>query len=148
MYTNVFAIPFQVFFVIRLHSQAYASQSLPPIIDPDPMITCDLMDGRDAFLTMARDKHQEFSSLRRAKYSTLAMLYEIHNQGRDNFVYTCNHCKAHVETRWHCTVCEVSIFVLRSLEYAINFNTICVEWIHIIGWNAWVLNLLLEYFKI
>lgn len=55
---------------------------------------------------MARDKHQEFSSLRRAKYSTLAMLYEIHNQGRDNFVYTCNHCKAHVETRWHCTVCE------------------------------------------
>lgn len=96
----------EVFFVIRLHSQAYASQSLPPIIDPDPMITCDLMDGRDAFLTMARDKHQEFSSLRRAKYSTLAMLYEIHNQGRDNFVYTCNHCKAHVETRWHCTVCE------------------------------------------
>lgn len=106
--------------MIRLHSQAYASQSLPPIIDPDPMITCDLMDGRDAFLTMARDKHQEFSSLRRAKYSTLAMLYEIHNQGRDNFVYTCNHCKAHVETRWHCTVCEVSIFVVCSLEYAIN----------------------------
>lgn len=67
------------------------------------------MDGRDAFLTMARDKHQEFSSLRRAKYSTMAMLYEIHNQGRDNFVYTCNNCKAHVETRWHCTVCEVSI---------------------------------------
>ena len=65
--------------MIRPHSQAYASQSLPPIIDPDPMITCDLMDGRDAFLTMARDKHQEFSSLRRAKYSTLAMLYEIHN---------------------------------------------------------------------
>ncbi|XP_048774287.1 CREB-binding protein-like isoform X2 [Ostrea edulis] len=96
----------EVFFVIRLHSQAYAPQSLPSINDPDPMITCDLMDGRDAFLTMARDKHQEFSSLRRAKYSTLAMLYEIHNQGRDNFVYTCNNCKAHVETRWHCTVCE------------------------------------------
>nr|1TOT_A Chain A, CREB-binding protein [Mus musculus] len=26
--------------------------------------------------------------------------------GQDRFVYTCNECKHHVETRWHCTVCE------------------------------------------
>lgn len=66
------------------------------------------MDGRDSFLTLARDKHYEFSSLRRAQYSTLCMLYELHNQGQDKFVYTCNHCKNHVETRYHCTVCDVS----------------------------------------
>jgi E1A/CREB-binding protein len=66
------------------------------------------MDGRDAFLTMARDKHYEFSSLRRAQFSTLCMLYELHNQGQDKFVYTCNNCKNHVETRYHCTVCDVS----------------------------------------
>ncbi|XP_076316110.1 CREB-binding protein-like isoform X2 [Tachypleus tridentatus] len=95
----------EVFFVIRLHS-AQAAASLPPIQDPDPMINCDLMDGRDAFLTSAREKHHEFSSLRRAKYSTMAMLYELHNQGQDRFVYTCNSCKAHVETRYHCTVCD------------------------------------------
>lgn len=70
-------------------------------------MNCDLMDGRDAFLTMARDKHFEFSSMRRAQFSTLCMLYELHNQGQDKFVYTCNHCKNHVETRYHCTVCEV-----------------------------------------
>lgn len=64
------------------------------------------MDGRDAFLTMAREKHYEFSSLRRAKFSTMSMLYELHNQGQDKFVYTCNNCKAHVETRYHCTVCD------------------------------------------
>lgn len=77
-----------------------------PIQDPDPFINCDLMDGRDAFLTMAREKHYEFSSLRRAKYSTMSMLYELHNQGQDKFVYTCNNCKGHVETRYHCTVCD------------------------------------------
>lgn len=71
------------------------------------MLTCDLMDGRDAFLTLARDKHWEFSSLRRCKWSTMCMLVELHNQGQDRFVYTCNECKHHVETRWHCTVCEV-----------------------------------------
>ena len=68
---------------------------------------CDLMDGRDAFLTLSRDKHYEFSSLRRAKYSTMGLLYELHTAARDGFVYTCNDCRASVETRYHCTVCEV-----------------------------------------
>jgi len=111
--------------VIRLHTQQMAS-SLPPIQDPDPFISCDLMDGRDAFLTMARDKHQAFSSLRRAKFSTMALLYELHNQGRDNFVYTCNNCKDHVETRWHCTVCEVSIFSHRYIHLMFCFNIAAV----------------------
>lgn len=35
------------------------------------------------------------------------MLVELHNQSQDRFVYTCNECKHHVETRFHCTVCEV-----------------------------------------
>lgn len=96
----------QVFFVIHLHSGPIVN-SLLPIIDPDPPLTCDLMDGRDAFLTLARDKHWEFSSLRRCKWSTMCMLVELHNQGQDRFVYTCNECKHHVETRWHCTLCEV-----------------------------------------
>lgn len=96
----------QVFFVIRLIAGP-AANSLPPIVDPDPLIPCDLMDGRDAFLTLARDKHLEFSSLRRAQWSTMCMLVELHTQSQDRFVYTCNECKHHVETRWHCTVCEV-----------------------------------------
>ncbi|ELU13629.1 hypothetical protein CAPTEDRAFT_224799 [Capitella teleta] len=95
----------EVFFVIRLHSTQTAA-SLPPIHDPDPIISNDLMDGRDAFLTLAREKHYEFSSLRRCKFSTMALLYELHNQGKDAFVYTCNSCKGQVETRYHCTVCE------------------------------------------
>ncbi|RVE75597.1 hypothetical protein OJAV_G00000580 [Oryzias javanicus] len=95
----------EVFFVIHLHSGPMVN-TLPPIADPDPLISCDLMDGRDAFLTLARDKHWEFSSLRRCKWSTMCMLVELHNQGQDRFVYTCNECKHHVETRWHCTVCE------------------------------------------
>ncbi|XP_043932430.1 histone acetyltransferase p300 isoform X2 [Protopterus annectens] len=95
----------EVFFVIRLIAGP-AANSLPPIVDPDPLMTCDLMDGRDAFLTLAREKHLEFSSLRRAMWSTMCMLVELHTQSPDRFVYTCNECKHHVETRYHCTVCE------------------------------------------
>lgn len=104
-------LPLQVFFVIRLHDKQVAP-TLPAIMDPDPFISCELMDGRDAFLTMAREKHYEFSSLRRTMFSTMALLYELHNQGKDNFVYTCNNCKAHVETRYHCVICDVSILII------------------------------------
>jgi E1A/CREB-binding protein len=69
-------------------------------------MSCDLMDGRDAFLTMAREKHLEFSSLRRVRFSTMTLLYELHTQGQDKFVYTCNSCVKSVENRYHCTVCE------------------------------------------
>lgn len=93
--------------MIRLIAGPMAN-ALPPIVDPDPLMACDLMDGRDAFLTIARDKHLEFSSLRRSKWSSMCMLVELHNQSQDRFVYTCNECKHHVETRFHCTVCEVS----------------------------------------
>ncbi|XP_056285084.1 histone acetyltransferase p300-like [Pseudoliparis swirei] len=67
----------EVFFVIRLIAAPMAN-ALPPISDPDPLMACDLMDGRDAFLTLARDKHLEFSSLRRSMWSSMCMLVELH----------------------------------------------------------------------
>ncbi|CAL8088588.1 unnamed protein product [Calicophoron daubneyi] len=95
----------EIFFVIRLHRHNSAA-SLPPITDPDQPVHSDLMDSRDAFLQMARERHLEFSSLRRAKYSTMALLYELHLELRQNFMYNCNGCGAQIETRWHCNECE------------------------------------------
>lgn len=69
----------EVFFVIRLNTPLHLENR--PIVDPDGLQNCDLMDGRDAFLTLAREKHYEFSSLRRAKFSTMALLYDLHNSG-------------------------------------------------------------------
>jgi len=92
------------------------------------------MDGRDAFLTMSRDKHYEFSSLRRAKYSTAGMLHELHNQARDSFAYVCNACKASVETRYHCTTCDVCIhfslcaFILHRMHKIVQ----CFMWFSVI----------------
>ena len=104
----------EVFFVVRLHS-AQSAASLQPIHDPDPHIACELMDGRDNFLSMAREKHLEFSSLRRALAATQHMLYELHNQNQETVVYTCNKCKSHIDTRYHCTTCEVSDCALLAL---------------------------------
>ena len=43
--------------------------TLGEIKDPDPLMASEMMDGRDTFLTKARDEHWEFSSMRRAKVS-------------------------------------------------------------------------------
>ncbi|KAL3315451.1 hypothetical protein Ciccas_005917 [Cichlidogyrus casuarinus] len=97
----------EIFFVIRLHRSN--SANLPASInDRDPLINSELMESRDAFLQMAREKHLEFSSLRRAKFSTMAILYELHNEGKQAFIYNCNVCQSQIVTgtRWHCNECE------------------------------------------
>ena len=40
---------------------------------------CELMDGRSDFLDFSKERNLEFSSLRRCKFSTQALLYELHH---------------------------------------------------------------------
>ncbi|KAI6240900.1 Histone acetyltransferase [Aphelenchoides fujianensis] len=97
----------EVFFTIRLVSQqAELSINNIDIDDPDPLVSSELMDGRDTFLSKARDEHWEFSSMRRAKYSTLNFCHALHNQeNKDIATYTCNKC-GNNDGKWHCTVCD------------------------------------------
>jgi E1A/CREB-binding protein len=91
------------FFVVRLRNPL----SIPAIVtDTDPLIQCDLMESRDAFLNFAREKHCEFSSLRRAKYSTMVSLIELHSSTSDKISHTCNSCRQQCDVRYHCTICE------------------------------------------
>lgn len=76
------------------------------LTDTDPSIQCDLMESRDVFLNFAREKHCEFSSLRRAKYSTMISLIELHSFTADKISYTCNACRQACDVRFHCTVCD------------------------------------------
>uniref|UniRef100_A0A914PE70 histone acetyltransferase n=1 Tax=Panagrolaimus davidi TaxID=227884 RepID=A0A914PE70_9BILA len=92
-----------MFFTIKLASTPEWSSMT--IKDPDPLLTCELMDGRDNFLTKAREEHWEFSSLRRAKYSTLCLCHALHveNSSIDNSC-TCNYCSQ--PASWHCDICD------------------------------------------
>ena len=55
----------EVFFVIKLQN---SPDSRRAIVDTDTLVASELMEGRDTFLTMCREKHWEFSSLRRATF--------------------------------------------------------------------------------
>ena len=52
-------ISFQAFFAVYLHDPRTVD-TLPPIQDPDPLINCEIMDGRDNFLTQAKELRLEF----------------------------------------------------------------------------------------
>ncbi|VDL11740.1 unnamed protein product [Hymenolepis diminuta] len=80
--------------------------NLQPIKDPDPLFSSELMECRDSFLSRARERHLEFSTLRRAKFSTLTFLYEIHQENKDTIIYVCTGCKAETETPRICKQCS------------------------------------------
>ena len=117
-----------VFFAVLLQQPALSGSSpLPGTTDPDQLISCDLMDGRDAFLTMSRERHWEFSSLRRAKFSSMSMVYELHTQSEDKFMYNCNNCHLDVVARYHCMECDVSEIynTVRVLYHFIALTCTC-----------------------
>lgn len=75
------------------------------------------MDARESFLNMAREKDWEFSSLRRARYSTMALVYNLHKDSME--LYTCNMCKNVFLNVFHCLSCEVSnifIFIIKIIS--------------------------------
>ncbi len=92
-------------FTIHLHL-AQSAVTLSAIQDPDGLMSCDLMDGCDEFLVLAEEKHLEFSTLRRAKFSLMVLLYELHMKEQERFIYTCNMCSVIVEMRYHCNICD------------------------------------------
>jgi len=92
------------FFVVYLSPPLAPGAPPRKIKDKDGDMTCELMDGRDGFLNLCRDNNLEFSELRRAKHSSLVMLYTLHVAESD-FNYTCNGCEAQIaamDYRWHC----------------------------------------------
>ncbi|CAF1375060.1 unnamed protein product [Rotaria sordida] len=93
----------ETFFVIRLHDQI---TSYVTVNDINDLIECDLMDTTNAFLSFTSNKNYEFSSLRRAKFSTMAVLYELYTSTTDKCTYSCNKCRQQCDIRYHCTVCE------------------------------------------
>uniref|UniRef100_A0A914DR75 histone acetyltransferase n=1 Tax=Acrobeloides nanus TaxID=290746 RepID=A0A914DR75_9BILA len=94
----------EAFFTVHLISDQEPAMN-KPIQDPDPPVSSELMDGRDTFLNKARDEHWEFSSLRRAKYSSLCFCHALHTEKNKNMAYTCNNCN-NTNACWHCTTCD------------------------------------------
>eukprot|EP00054_Salpingoeca_dolichothecata_P028111 m.210847 g.210847 ORF g.210847 m.210847 type:complete len:1191 (-) comp26132_c3_seq4:103-3675(-) len=96
------------FFVVMLRAELVIAR---PIVDPDPLMECEIMSDRESFLCVAQENHLEFSALRHAYYSTVALLHRLHYPGNyaHEYTFTCNHCSSPIgqaDRRFHCNTCE------------------------------------------
>ncbi|KAG9450176.1 hypothetical protein H6P81_010141 [Aristolochia fimbriata] len=75
--------------------------------DKDEILESEFFDTRQAFLSLCQGNHYQYDTLRRAKHSSMMVLYHLHNPTEPAFVTTCNICHHDIEAGkgWRCEVC-------------------------------------------
>ncbi|CAK7339773.1 unnamed protein product [Dovyalis caffra] len=75
--------------------------------DKDEIRESEFFDTRQAFLNLCQESYYQFDTLRRAKHSSMMVLYHLHNPTALALMTTCNICHLDVETGqgWRCEVC-------------------------------------------
>ncbi|CAI9783593.1 unnamed protein product [Fraxinus pennsylvanica] len=75
--------------------------------DTDEILESEFFDTRQAFLSLCQGNHYQYDTLRRAKHSSMMILYHLHNPTAPAFVTTCYVCHLDIEAGqgWHCETC-------------------------------------------
>ncbi|MCL7050653.1 hypothetical protein MKW94_001471 [Papaver nudicaule] len=75
--------------------------------DKDEILESEFFDTRQAFLSLCQGNHYQYDTLRRAKHSSMMVLYHLHNPTAPAFVTTCNKCQQDIEAGqgWRCEIC-------------------------------------------
>ncbi|CAH1442644.1 unnamed protein product [Lactuca virosa] len=75
--------------------------------DKDEILESEFFDTRQAFLSLCQGNHYQYDTLRRAKHSSMMVLYHLHNPTAPAFVTSCNKCHLDIETGqgWRCELC-------------------------------------------
>merc|ERR1712100_643916 len=78
------------------------------VIDDDvEEMDCEFLNNRQAFLNLCQGNHYQFDHLRRAKHSSMMVLWHLHNRDAPKFVQQCTTCSREILTgyRFHCPTC-------------------------------------------
>lgn len=77
--------------------------------DVDDIQESEHFDTRQSFLNLCQGNHYQFDQLRRAKYTSMMVLYHIHNPDAPKFVPSCNNCHKDILQghRFRCETCDV-----------------------------------------
>lgn len=78
------------------------------VIDDDvEELDCEFLNNRQAFLNLCQGNHYQFDYLRRAKHSSMMVLWHLHNRDAPKFVQQCTTCSREILSgyRFHCPTC-------------------------------------------
>ena len=115
----------QMFFIVHLYGCGTVASDLPPTHDPDPQFGGELADGRVALLMFCRERRMEFSTLRRATFSSMVMCHELHVEQANSvtrFIRCCRRCHIKTTTTFACTTCEVLTLRHPLLPYGYSYK--------------------------
>ena len=75
--------------------------------DPVPLVSNPVMDTRLGFLGLCQSNKYQFDCLRRAKASSMNLLYLMHNPDLPAYLFSCNECGEEIATgyRFNCPEC-------------------------------------------
>lgn len=75
--------------------------------EAEETLASEFFDTRQAFLSLCQGNHFQFDSLRRAKHTTMMVLYHLNNPSEPAFVASCNVCSRELEPGkgWRCDTC-------------------------------------------
>lgn len=75
--------------------------------DDDEELDCEFLNNRQAFLNLCQGNHYQFDNLRRAKHSSMMVLWHLHNRDAPKFVQQCATCSREILQgyRFHCPAC-------------------------------------------
>lgn len=78
------------------------------VIDDDVEdLDCEFLNNRQAFLNLCRGNHYQFDEIRRAKHTSMMVLWHLHNRDAPKFVQQCVACNREILSgkRYHCSSC-------------------------------------------
>ncbi|GBG25890.1 Histone acetyltransferase HAC1 [Hondaea fermentalgiana] len=76
--------------------------------DPDPLMDNQFFDNRNQFLSLCQSNNYQFDQLRRAKHSSMMVLYHLHNPDQPAFPRVCSACAQEIkDADWFtCRTCD------------------------------------------
>lgn len=77
------------------------------IDDDEEEMDCEFLNNRQLFLNLCQGNHYQFDSLRRAKHTSMMVLWHLHNRDAPKFVTQCSICAREIlqGKRFHCPTC-------------------------------------------
>jgi len=77
------------------------------IDDDEEDLDCEFLNNRQAFLNLCRGNHYQFDELRRAKHTSMMVLWHLQNRDAPKYVQQCVACNREILSgmRYHCSSC-------------------------------------------
>lgn len=75
--------------------------------DDEEEMDCEFLNNRQLFLELCQTNNYQFDHMRRAKHSSMMVLWHLHNRDAPKFVQQCAQCAREILSgyRYHCPTC-------------------------------------------